>query len=98
MATPAFKTKKGDLTAYALACGYIEKVEIGDDIIVLQALDCPNVYLVSLWEGKYNSHDKDYRLLTDARREFKKLVSMKKRADTLRTGTFSTTFPPLAAV
>jgi hypothetical protein len=70
MATTEFKTKKGDLTAYALACGYIETAVYRGGVVILEAFhyDKP-CYCVSWWEGKYKCNSQTYRLLIDARRE-----------------------------
>jgi hypothetical protein len=72
MISPVFKTKSGQLTPYALACGYIEQVE-------------ENEVRTTLWkEGCYHVRQHDFKekgrifwdsftKLTDARRDLIRL-------------------------
>jgi len=87
MTTPVFKTKSG-LSAYALACGYIQRFELTDNKRDL---------VVDLWhEGAcyhVRAHDhkgpgrimwESFDTLTEARREWRKAVYLYAGAD-LRT-------------
>ena len=67
---PKFKTIRGWLTPYALACGYIETTELGQDGPILDALNCDKlVYRLSWWEGNIR-REETYRNLQIARKAF----------------------------
>ena len=84
MATaPAFKTKKGELTPYALSCGYIEMEGDSYDAVILDAFRADKlIYRVQWWEGG-SRRENTYRLLAVARKAFKMVVSMKKRVPSM---------------
>jgi hypothetical protein len=85
--TPAFKTKDGWLTPYALGCGYIETAGDEDDAVILDSFAADKqIYRVSWWEGNYRKEN-TYRLLKVARQAFKMVVSMKKRVPSLSGST-----------
>jgi len=76
MRDPQFKNSAGELTAYALACGYIERVESGADSVELgkfgaQRLDSYYVYLYGA-SGRMGYGY--YQTLTQARRAYKSAV------------------------
>ena len=82
-ATPAFRTKKGELTPYALACGYIETEGDSYDAVILDAFCADKlIYRVQWWEGG-SRKENTYRLLAVARKAFKMVVSTKKRVPSM---------------
>lgn len=81
--TPAFRTKAGWLTAYALGCGYVETAGDEDDRIILESFAADKqIYRVSWWEGNYR-RDETYRSIAVARKAFKMAQSMKARVPSL---------------
>lgn len=64
-----FKNKNGDLTHYALACGYIQKIDISDFSIVLWHEGGP-CFHVSMRDNKNNTRVfwKVFENLTSARK------------------------------
>jgi len=76
MRDPQFKNSAGELTAYALACGYIERAESGADSVELgkfggQRYDSFYVYLYGT--GGLMGYGY-YQTLTAARRAYKSAV------------------------
>jgi hypothetical protein len=80
MTTPAFLTKKGNLTAYALSCGYIEVAgyKTGERVVILSALQYDKlIYCISHFKGGNEIEFTYYRLLSEARKAYRKIVFMK---------------------
>lgn len=77
--TPAFKTKTGFLTPYALRCGYIETTSSWEhDAIILDSFFADKqIYRVSWWEGNYRKEE-TYRSILDARKEFLRIFLQKR--------------------
>ena len=66
---PIFYCKNGDLTDYALSCGYIQKKEIGNKIVKL--FKEHTTYHITVIETGIKSKWLSFDKLTEARKEYK---------------------------
>ena len=76
MNDPQFKNSAGELTAYALACGYVERRESGADSVELGKFGGQRLesYYVYLYGASGRMGYGYYQTLTQARRAYKSAV------------------------